>query len=125
MVEAAVWSHSGPLRIRRGAFGDGREWSYQVEECPPGEAPDVAGIDLGSLFASRTVELLKLDIERSEIEVFGGPCPWLRYVRNIVIELHDDECSDVFHRALAGYSYEEFSAGELTFCCELRVVVEP
>ena len=68
----------------------------------------------------RTVELLKVDIERGEIELFGGPCPWLEFVlRNIVIELHDEECSEVFHRALSGYSYEEFT-GEPTFCCDLR-----
>ncbi len=94
-------------------------------ECPPGEVPDVNGIDLGSLFASRTVELLKIDIERAEIEVFSNPCPWLKLVRNIVIELHDNECSEAFHRALNGYEYEEFTAGELTFCCDLRAVDEP
>jgi FkbM family methyltransferase len=120
VIEAAVWSRSAPLRIRRGAFGDGREWSFQVEECPPGEVSDVEGVGLGDLFASRSVELLKIDIERSEIELFRGPCPWLRLVRNIVIELHDDECSEVFHEALSAYSYEEFSAGQLTFCCNLR-----
>ena len=124
VVEAAVWPVSTPLRIRRGAFGDGREWSFQVEECPPGEVPDVNGIDLGSLFASRTVELLKIDIERAEIEVFSHPCPWLKLVRNIVIELHDDECSEAFHRALNGYSYQEFTAGDVTFCCDLRAVDE-
>jgi FkbM family methyltransferase len=120
VVEAAVWPFSTPLRIRRGAFGDGREWSFQVEECPPGELPDVAGIDLGRVFASRSVELLKIDIEGSEIALFSGACPWLSLVRNIAIELHDHECSEVFHRALAEYSYEEFTAGEVTFCCDLR-----
>jgi FkbM family methyltransferase len=125
LIEAAVWSRSTPLRIRRGAFGDGREWSYQVEECPPGEIPDVEGIDLGAVFASRPVELLKIDIERGEIELFSGPCPWLTMVRNIVIELHDEECSEVFHRALTAYSYEEFAVGELTFCCDLRPREEP
>jgi FkbM family methyltransferase len=120
LVEGAVWSHTTPLCMRRGAFGDGRQWSFQVEACPPGETPDVAGVGLADLIGSRTVELLKVDIERGELELFGGPCPWLAQVRNIVIELHDRECSDVFERALAGYEYERFSAGELTFCCNLR-----
>jgi FkbM family methyltransferase len=120
VIEGAVWPRGAPLKVRRGAFGDGREWSYQVEECAPGETPDVQGIDLGAVFASRPVELLKIDIERGEIELFSGPCPWLQLVRNIVIELHDDECAVVFQRALAAYAYEEFSAGELTFCCNLR-----
>lgn len=120
LVEAAIWSRSVDLRVLRGSFGDGREWSFQVAECPPHVTPDVAGIGLADLIDGRTVELLKIDIERGEIELFGGSCPWLALVRNIVIELHDDECSEVFHRALSGYSYEEFSAGQLTFCCNLR-----
>jgi FkbM family methyltransferase len=120
LIEAAVWPHTTPLRMRRGAFGDGREWSFQVEACPPGETPDVEGIALEDVFASRTVDLLKVDIERGELELFSGPCPWLRLVRTIAIELHGRDCEEVFHRALEGYAYEEFSAGEITFCCDLR-----
>jgi FkbM family methyltransferase len=120
LVEAGVWSRTTPLRIRRGAFGDGRQWSFQVEACPPGETPDVDGVGLAEVIGTRTVELLKVDIERGELELFAGPCPWLDQVRNIVIELHDGDCTDVFHRALARYEYDEFSAGELTFCCNLR-----
>jgi FkbM family methyltransferase len=120
VIEGAVWSRAAPLRFRRGAFGDGREWSFQVEEAPPGARPELIGIDLDALLAARTVELLKIDIERAECELFRGPCRWLRLVRNIAIELHDDECSEVFHRALENYRYDEFSAGELTFCCDLH-----
>jgi FkbM family methyltransferase len=120
VIEGAVWSRAVPLRIRRGAFRDGREWSFQVEEAPPGTAPELTGIDLEALLAGRPVALLKVDIERAELELFRGPCRWLTSVQNIAIELHDDECSDAFHRALADYSYREFSAGELTFCCDLR-----
>jgi FkbM family methyltransferase len=120
LVEAGVWSATTPLRIRRGAFGDGRQWSFQVEACPPGETPDVDGVGLADVIGARTVELLKVDIERGELELFGGLCPWLEQVRNIVIELHDDECTTVFHRALELYEYDEFAAGELTFCCNLR-----
>jgi hypothetical protein len=29
VIEAAVWLRDAPLEVRRGAFGDGREWSYQ------------------------------------------------------------------------------------------------
>jgi FkbM family methyltransferase len=120
VIQAGVWSHTTPLRVRRGAFGDGREWSFQVEEVPPGEAPDVDGIGLDDVFAGRPVDLLKIDIERGELELFRGPCPWLALVRNIAIELHDDDCADALHDALAGYDYEEFSAGEVTFCCDIR-----
>ncbi len=35
------------------------------------------------------VDLLKIDIEGSEFEVFSGDCSWLKRVGIIVIELHD------------------------------------
>jgi FkbM family methyltransferase len=120
VIQAGVWSRSTPLRVRRGDFGDGREWSFQVAEAAPGETPDVDGIGLDDLFAGRPVELLKIDIERGELELFRGPCPWLALVRNIAIELHGDDCADALHAALADYDYDEFSAGEITFCCDLR-----
>jgi FkbM family methyltransferase len=120
VVEAGVWSSTTPLRIRRGAFGDGRQWSFQVEACPPGEAADVEGIGLADVIGARTVELLKIDIERGELELFGAPCPWLDHVRNLAIELHDEECAAAFESALRGYEYDRFEAGELTFCCNLR-----
>ena len=121
VVQGAVWSHAAPLRMLRGQFRDGREWAFQVEEVPAGTTPEMRGIDLGELIGSRTVELLKIDIERAELELFTRPCPWLASVRNIAIELHDEACSEAFHCALAPYEYDESSEGDLTYCCNLRL----
>ena len=49
------------------------------------------------------VDLLKVDIERSELEVFGASSSsWLPEMGNICIELHGDDCREVFLRALEG-----------------------
>lgn len=46
-----------------------------------------------------SVDLLKLDVEGSEREIFGsGAGDWLPFVRNIVIELHGPDCSEIFFR---------------------------
>lgn len=36
-----------------------------------------------------TIDLLKVDIDGAEIELFKGDCSWLRNVGVIAIELHD------------------------------------
>jgi hypothetical protein len=50
----------------------------------------------------------------------SSPEIWLPHVRNLVIELHDEECSRVFFSALARYDYRLLSRGDLTYCLDLR-----
>jgi FkbM family methyltransferase len=116
LLEAAVWPHDEPLRLRRSAFRDGREWATQVEPGRGCEFPDVRRIDLTELIGTRVVDLLKVDIERSEFDLFSAPCPWMDFVRNLAIELHDDECASAFRTALASFTYQERRCGELTLC---------
>ena len=40
--------------------------------------------------------------------------------RNLVIELHDEECRRVFFQALSSYTYDLSESGELTICRNLR-----
>jgi hypothetical protein len=52
------------------------------------------------------VDLLKLDIEGSEAEIFNsGAPPWLGAIRNIVIEFHGAECEVLFLNALQSFQY--------------------
>ena len=77
----------------RGSFGDGRDWAIQVAETRDGGAGDVEAWDVGSLIdmaGGTVVDLLKIDIERAEIAVFGDTAKsWLPRIRNICIELQD------------------------------------
>jgi hypothetical protein len=47
------------------------------------------------------VDLLKLDIEAAEYELFDSPDPWLQKVDNLVIELHDRLVSGCTERVLS------------------------
>ena len=56
---------------------------------------------------TESVDLLKIDIEGSELEVFNvASRSWLPKVKNICIELHGDECRKALMTALDGSDYE-------------------
>jgi FkbM family methyltransferase len=126
----AAWPETAPLVLMRGSFGDGREWATQVRERSVGEAGRrVQGWDVGSLIGmagAPRVDLLKVDIERSELELFGRNVhTWLPRVDNICIELHGSDCRETFFRALNGYQYDLESTERLTVCRNLRLKAGP
>lgn len=120
LLNSAIWVRKVGLIVVRGMYLDGREWATQVRECTAGETPDVVATDMKSLIDEAgfsQVDLLKVDIEASELVLFGGNCAeWLDKVRNIAIELHDVQCSSVFFNALSRYSYDFYRYGELIIC---------
>ena len=125
VVEKAVWGTVARLGFVEETRRPGEEWGVQVQPMQETAAPDmVEGIDIPGLMATNGVEridLLKIDIEKSEAEVFGtNPDAWLRRVGNIAIELHGTECAEIFRSALRNYSFLEEQSGEITACLGLR-----
>jgi FkbM family methyltransferase len=121
VIRAAVCGSPGPMRLIRGAYGDGREWANQVAPATVPTEADVDGIDLPSLIRlggiHDVIDVLKIDIERSELDLFrNGAERWLPSVRNVAIELHDHDCERVFLDALEPYETETLRSGELTIC---------
>jgi len=127
VVHGAVWPERRKLEVNRGAWRDGREWTAQVrpvkEENTSSESVD--GYDMATLIGlsgATEIDLLKIDIERSELELFSRNTEsWLPHIRNLCIELHGPDCEAVFARALADYSCDLSCTGELTVCSNLRV----
>jgi len=91
-----------------------------VRESRPGEVPQVRAVDVPSLLGmtgAGRADILKMDVERSEKVIFAEQTEgWLRRVRNIFIELHDEECVGVFDRAVGTRPSLRKQHGELTFC---------
>jgi hypothetical protein len=92
-----------------------------------GTADEAAGVEawdipsLMKLSEYDQIDLLKVDIEGSEVSLFDSGCAaWLPKVRNICIELHGVNCEATFFRALEGFKYERGQFGELTVCSNLR-----
>jgi FkbM family methyltransferase len=118
ILKAGVWNCKSRLVV------SGTGWGVQVREANPNETADVEGVDLPSLISTlpgNKVDLLKVDIECAEIVVFDDSSVyWLPQVENIVIELHGQQCSTTFFKALRDYRYDLFESGELTLCLNLR-----
>ncbi len=83
-------------------------------------ATTVPAVDIPTLMelgGGRTVDLLRIDVERSELELFTkGQERWLPRVRNIAIELHGADCSEAFFNALADYNYSRHHYEDTTIC---------
>lgn len=113
----AIWSGKARLVLeaRRG-----HEWGVQVREALPGEPGDVDAIGIADLGLPR-IDLLKIDIEGSEEQVFGvGAEAWLPTVGAIAVELHGPARERAFQQALAGYDYDLGTAGDMTMLRNLR-----
>ena len=114
-LNAALWSKPARLSFRQQTMEPGDEWGRQVE---PGTG-DVEAVDIPYIletFGVIEINVVKIDIEGSEKEVFASDVSWLDKVCNIVIELHDDEDRRVFHNAIAYRNFALSRCEELTVC---------
>ncbi|MDZ7956315.1 MAG: FkbM family methyltransferase [Aulosira sp. DedQUE10] len=119
VINSAIWSSTVDLVIDKPLQNNG-EWAIQVRPCQAGETPALNAIDIKSLledFNIDRVDILKVDIETAELEVFAHNYQeWLNKVKYIAIELHGKECEKVFFQALSSLKYNSWSSGEVTFC---------
>jgi FkbM family methyltransferase len=127
LLQAAVWSRPCRLAFAEDGYRNGQAWAIQVREsAEPGKAA-IPAIDLGTVLRDSghdRISILKVDIERAELEVFGPGCrEWLDRCDNIVVELHDAECEAMFAKAVAGQGFETSRHGELTVCMRRPDVV--
>lgn len=120
LVRSAVWSQAIGVKVVS-TFSRG-EWGRQVREIGPKESPDVMAVDIETLLRESTFErisLLKVDIEGAETVVFAD-APWIDFVDNIVIELHDNtmfgDATSVFEKAIAGKGFAVQRFQERTIC---------
>lgn len=87
VVKGAMWGHATRLRIENPT---GEAWAFRVLEDPSGQIvahsiPELIrkfGFDSG-------FDIVKLDIEGSEREVFSGELDWMNQTRVVAVELHD------------------------------------
>ena len=92
----------------------------------PHFAADIDAYSLSTLidlYGVRKMDLLKIDFEKSELELVSSNTEsWLPLVRNICIEPHGPDREDVFRRALSSYSYRLSRPGDLTICRDLQML---
>jgi FkbM family methyltransferase len=119
VIQSAIWSNKVGLVLERRSE-DNWEWGVRVRPCKVGEKPDLDAIGIKSIiddFAIDIVDILKIDIEGAELEVFSRNYEeWLNKLKYIAIEIHTQECREVFLKALSSLKYDSWNSEELTFC---------
>jgi FkbM family methyltransferase len=125
VIHGAAWAECTKLALDKGTYRDGREWATQVRRAAETSAEaEIDAYDMPALIdlcGAPEIDLLKIDIEKSELELFSlNTEGWLPRIKNICIELHGPDCEEVFFRALSNYSYEPGPPGDVTVCRNLR-----
>jgi FkbM family methyltransferase len=116
-VLSAVWSSNGRLAIDH---REGGSWAFRVREAREGEADAFSAVTIAELFersGKPTIDILKLDVEGAEYELFSDEkChSWLQHTNMIFIELHDrfrPGCSAVLNQAISKHPFRRSQAGE-------------
>jgi len=113
-LNAAVWKNREGVQLEDSAV---ESWGFRVREA--GDAPKAAEPripsfaidDLLAMSGHDRIDLLKLDIEGAEAEVFSGDCgSWMPKTGAIVLELHDrfrPGCDELFRAAARQFSFEQ------------------
>ncbi|MFL6588460.1 MAG: FkbM family methyltransferase [Luteimonas sp.] len=90
-LKAALWNEDAPIRLVDPGIG---KWGFQATgaaaEC--GTDSIVPGVTMSSLLArykAERVDILKVDIEGAEKEVFAQADDWIGRVDIVMVETHD------------------------------------
>lgn len=111
-LRGALWNEDTTIDLVDPGFG---HWAFQVSPNARREqvVEKVPAFRVSTLLREHRIEsidLLKVDIEGAEKELFSNAGEWIDKVRSVVIELHDrvkPGCSESFFSATAGFPLEE------------------
>jgi FkbM family methyltransferase len=121
LLKGALWSASTSMTI---ADRNAEAWAFSVVEASGADsgAERIKGIsvpDIMKIFKFDRIDVLKLDIEGAERELFSvGAEEWIEKVSVIIIELHDryvSGCAEAFYSALASRRFAQEIKGENIF----------
>lgn len=113
-LRGAVWSH--PTRVRI-ANPDDAANAFRVGETAEARGEDIPAFTVPQLMAMAgcdRLDLLKMDVEGAEAEIFRGAPGWLDRVGILVVELHDrivPACAEALYGALHGRRFKQEIAG--------------
>ena len=125
-VCAGLWNKRTHLHIQDTSVDT---WSFRVVEDP--SATGIAAIDIFSLmqdFGLKRIDVLKIDIEGSEVEVLKHSAPWIDSVDTLIIELHDrfrPGCAEALEDAVRGFDYSKSFSIESIVFKNLQRVADP
>jgi FkbM family methyltransferase len=116
MLKAGIWTENGRLALQNAH--EILEWSFKVEENQLGE---IEGITLSFLlqnFELEIINLLKIDIEGTEVKLFGNDEFLLtlkEHVQNLIMETHSQEDQKQIASTLEQHGFSVVHERELIF----------
>ena len=118
-LQKALWFKEAELYIDN-KFRDQADWSKTVSGNANTDLKKVQGIsmkDLINLYNLETIDVLKIDIEGSEAEIFKeeNDLFFLNFVKVIALEIHDEfHCREAIYDILRARNFTIFNSGEST-----------
>ena len=116
LIRSGIWSHSAILSVIDEGKGNN---SFTVTEVLSARADSINAISIYEIMQERswdTIDILKLDIEGAEKNVFESDYEqWLPKVKVLIVELHDrmrSGCSEAVFKAVSQYNFSNGIKGE-------------
>jgi FkbM family methyltransferase len=120
LYQAGLWNKPASLKIEDHGYG---AWGFMVSEVPEGSPGAIKAVCITELMHQQRcekIDILKIDIEGSEKELFESNYDaWLPKVKTLVIELHDrmrEGAALSFFKALTKYNFRLAVKGENLIC---------
>ena len=110
LIKSALWDKETFIRVEDKGFGVAGYMTFETTNDDPAALKTTTVSKLLADSGFDEIDLLKIDIEGAEKEVFGAPNvdEWLSKVKVLVIELHDRMkrgCSYEFFKAVSKYKW--------------------
>jgi FkbM family methyltransferase len=112
-IKAGLWYKNAPLKLRDVGTG---HWGYRTEDVEEGADSDLQGVTVKRLLDDSgfdRIDVLKLDIEGAEKEIFAKDCEvWLRKVKILAAEIHDG-CKPLIDSVLYKGNWKEYLSNDV------------
>lgn len=106
------------------SFRDANDWAVTTVEATDGEVFSITVDEIISSKKWQIIDLLKIDIEGAEAELFSDPqnLKFLEKVKILAIEIHDEfNCRQLIEDTLKSFGFLIFHSGELTIGVNLKI----
>jgi FkbM family methyltransferase len=118
VVHGALWSESRTLALSRGTFRDGRHWASQTLPDENASSEHVRAYTVDEILSEAAfdhIDLLKVDIEGAELQVFrDGSTSFMDRTRCCAVECHGKVAAQAFLDAATAHGFATRRQRELT-----------
>lgn len=117
-INKAIWKENGTVNL-----SSTESWAIRIDNEGANVAEAISMKSLMESYKIDQIDVLKIDIEGAEKEIFESSTDFLANTRNLTIELHDwmrPGCAEPFFRSLNNYSYKYNINHENTVITDLK-----